>query len=100
MIAMRTKLPGLSVRTLVCSFDFIGPLFFKILLSVKLIIMTLGVLTSDGELLFTSVNEGDEESEKPLARLGAGDFCLVQVQIVSTGFHSWKLTYEMLHTLN
>merc|ERR1712037_46026 len=37
-----------------------------------------GVLTSDGELLFTSVNEGDEESEKPLARLSAGDFCLVQ----------------------
>ena len=40
MIAMRTKLPGLSVRTVVCSFDIIGPLFFKILLSVKLIIMT------------------------------------------------------------
>ena len=40
MIAMRTKLPGLSVRMLVCSFDIIGPLFFKILLSVKLIIMT------------------------------------------------------------
>jgi hypothetical protein len=37
-----------------------------------------GVLTSDGELLFTSVNEGDEESEKSLARLEAGDFCLVQ----------------------
>ena len=90
MIAMRTKLLGLSVRTLVCSFDFIGPLFFKIPLSVKLIIMTLGVLTSDGELLFTSVVEGDEESEKSLARLEAGDFCLVQVQIVSTGFHSWK----------
>ena len=37
-----------------------------------------GVLTSDGELLFSR----DEESEKPLARLSAGDFCLVQVQIV------------------
>ena len=73
-----------------------------------------GVLTSDGELLFsrdgrglkinfhlngtnfdfkvnfTSVDGGEEESEKSLARLEAGDFCLVQVQIVSTGFHSWK----------
>ena len=62
-----------------------------------------GVLTSDGELLFsrdrfnfTSVDDGEEESEKPLARLSAGDFCLIQVQIVSTGFHSWKLTYKML----
>ena len=40
-----------------------------------------GVLTSDGELLF-SRDSRDEESEKPLARLSAGDFCLVQVQIV------------------
>ena len=73
-----------------------------------------GVLTSDGELVFsrdgrglkinfhlngtnfdfkvnfTSVDGGEEENEKSLARLEAGDFCLVQVQIVSTGFHSWK----------
>ena len=39
------------------------------------------MLTSDGELLF-SRDSRDEESEKPLARLSAGDFCLVQVQIV------------------
>ena len=73
-----------------------------------------GLLTSGGELLFsrdgrglkinfhlngtnfdfkvnfTSVDDGEEKSEKPLDRLDAGDFCLAQVQIVSKSFHSWK----------
>lgn len=73
-----------------------------------------GLLTSGGELLFsrdgrglkinfhlngtnfdfkvnyTSVDDGEEESEKPLDRLDAGDFCLAQVQIVSKSFHSRK----------
>jgi len=54
-----------------------------------------GVLTSDGELLFsrervnfTSVDDGEEENEKPLARLSAGDFCLVQGYTVSSRFDS------------
>merc|ERR1711971_482803 len=46
-----------------------------------------GVLTSDGELLF-SRDSRDEESEKPLARLSAGDFCLVQGYTVSSRFDS------------
>merc|ERR1719151_406050 len=46
-----------------------------------------GVLTSDGELLF-SRDSRDEESEKPLARLSAGDFCLVQGYTVSSRYGS------------
>merc|ERR1711934_1066669 len=71
-----------------------------------------GVLTSDGELLFsrdgrglkinfhlngtnfdfkvnfTSVDGGEEESEKSLARLEAGDFCLIQGYTVSSRYDS------------
>merc|ERR1712051_833818 len=58
-----------------------------------------GVLTSDGELLFSrdsrglkinfhSVDGGEEESEKSLARLEAGDFCLVQGYTVSSRYDS------------
>merc|ERR1711934_958959 len=71
-----------------------------------------GVLTSDGELLFsrdgrglkinfhlngtnfdfkvnfTSVDGGEQESEKSLARLEAGDFCLVQGYTVSSRYDS------------
>merc|ERR1711934_437125 len=46
-----------------------------------------GVLTSDGELLF-SRDSRDEESEKPLARLSARDFCLVQGYTVSSRYGS------------
>ena len=39
---------------------------------------------------FTSTDSGEEESEEPLARLDAGDFCLVQVQTVK-GFPVWDI---------
>merc|ERR1719458_1124323 len=71
-----------------------------------------GMLTSGGELLFsrdgrglkinfhlngtnfdfkvnfTSVDDGEEESEKPLDRLDAGDFCLAQGYTVSSRYDS------------